>query len=268
MRCTKLAILFLFIVLIAPSFALAAGQNTLAANPPQPVIVLSQSAIPFIMASSGTMGNNGAISAMTALPRTFSGGAWLWLPAGAVAAGVPASAAWLWFVGSSTTAGTVYNSTYSSGNPTIGVQTAFATTGPGAYVGSVATITAASITLFANSVGINGRVAVKAFYPIPSSAGQKQSDITFGGGACQNLTYTTQTSFEHHCTWTNRGLTNRQGVQDFRVQSDGLLTPVFFPADGSIDTTANVTINFTLAKNTATEHIILDTFQILVYPGN
>ena len=48
--------------------------------------VLAKWGIPFIVATTGTMGNNGAISAMTALDITYSGGAWLYLPAGAVAA--------------------------------------------------------------------------------------------------------------------------------------------------------------------------------------
>src|ERR1043165_8686523 len=114
---------------------------------------LSTSGIPFIKASSGTMGNNCAISAMTALPRTFSGGAYLWLPAGAIAAGVPAAASWYWFVASSTTAGTCYNSTYTSGTPTAGTLTAFSTTGPGAFTGSASAMPGPSLTGPASTLG-------------------------------------------------------------------------------------------------------------------
>lgn len=54
--------------------------------------VFSRTGIPFIVAPTGTMGNNGAVTMGTALPTTYSGGAWIWYPAGAVAAGTPASA--------------------------------------------------------------------------------------------------------------------------------------------------------------------------------
>src|SRR5690349_20306203 len=64
--------------------------------------VLAQCGIPFIKASSGTMGNNGALSGLTALPTTYAK-AFIWLPAGAIAAGVPAAATWYYVQMSSTT---------------------------------------------------------------------------------------------------------------------------------------------------------------------
>src|ERR1700693_852831 len=101
---------------------------------PSPVIPVIQNAIPMILPSSGTIGNNGALSALTALPTIYAN-AYLYFPAGAIVAG---SLAGLYYcIMSSTTAGTIYNNTYDT---TLGVMPTipanpvpFVTPGPGAY---------------------------------------------------------------------------------------------------------------------------------------
>jgi len=129
--------------------------------------VLAQSAIPFILAGGTaggglnqfTAGAAGAISTLPTLPTTYSGGAFLYLPAGTYAG--QASAGWYWFVGSSTTAGTVYNNRYTSGDPRLAVPTS--PTAFGAGVGLVtqttaSALTAHQITIPGGSLGPNGRV--------------------------------------------------------------------------------------------------------------
>lgn len=256
--------LLLILTLLLPSLVMAEGVTTPAANPTQDITVLSQSGIPFIKASSGTMGNNGAISAMTALPRTFSNGAYIYLPAGAVAAGVPAAATWYWFVASSTTAGTVYNSTYTSGTPRVGTLTAFATTGPGAYTGSIATITAVSIVVPANSMGLNGRVDVRFGFSQNSTAGNKTVYALFGAANMYALTQTTQTSTVAVGWAQNRGLATVQGVGYSYTTSSNSAAGVVQATDGAETTTANVSVNFNLSAAVATDHIVLDQYIIEV----
>ena len=102
--------------------------------------VLLQSAISFILAGGTaggssnqfTMGNNGALSTLPVLPTTYSGGAFIYMPANAIFAG--SAAGWYWFVASATTAGTVYNNAYTGGDPKAAVPatpTPFVSTGPG-----------------------------------------------------------------------------------------------------------------------------------------
>src|SRR5690242_937018 len=172
----------------APHPALAVLKAVQTAGPPSNVSItggtitgtnvpytLSHSAIPFISAPTGTMANNGAVTFGTALPIAYSGGAWIYYPAGAVAAGVPAAASWLWTVMSSTTVGTVYNSTYTSGAVALGTTTAFVTTGPGAFVGDTAEEFGPQITLPANSLGANGSFWIwKKGTATPNNANGKQ----------------------------------------------------------------------------------------------
>ena len=179
--------------------------------------VLASSGIAFVKASTGSMGNNGAVTAMTALPRILTNGAWMWFPAGAVAAGVPASASWLWFVGSSTTAGTVYNSTYTSGQPTVGTTTAFATTGPGAFTGSTSTIAGPVITMPASLMGINGSVHLRTGFEANNTGGAKATYFKFGSAATTSLSsISTNLSGINDVVVTNRGITNVQEWGQFR----------------------------------------------------
>jgi len=113
--------------------------------------------IPFVMASSGTMGNNGALSGLTAVAATYPA-AYVYLPANAISAG--SAAGWYYAVFSSTTAATVYNNTYTSGVPTVpGSPTAFATTGPGAYTQTTGVyIPGPQMLLTGNAMGLNGNL--------------------------------------------------------------------------------------------------------------
>lgn len=209
--------------------------------------------IPFIHLSSGSIGNNGALTGVTALPTTFSNGAWVLLPAGAIAAGVPAAAAWYWCVFSSTTAGTIYNSTYSSGVPGLGTATAFATTGPGAFTGLVTENNGPSISITAGAMGANGMIEVDTYLKAVGAGGGKTIKTKFGAT-------TVYTAAPGTGDASNRSrIANLSGVQTAQVagnfptistDSVGLT----FPAEN----TANaVTVAISLQKASATDHAIL-----------
>lgn len=230
-------------------------------------LVLAKSAIPFINVSSGTMGNNGALSAITALPRTYSGGAYIFLPAGAIAAGVPAAAAWYWCVFSSATAGTVYNSVYTSGVPVIGTTTAFATTGPGAFTGDTSE-QGPLISLPANSLGANGQIRVSFEYSFTNNANTKTHRVRLGGLAGTGFFAANQTTgigVRGVCIFGNCGLTNVQYGSGWGIGDGGGIFVA--KSAGSVDTTASSSVVATLAKGTATDNITLESFMVELIPG-
>jgi len=183
------------VVAADPSIAAITGGAITGTNVPY---ILATWAIPVGKAPSGTMANNGAVTFGTALPTTYSNGIWLYYPAGAVAAGVPAAAGFLWTVMSSTTVGTVYNSTYSgTGVPTIGTQTAFTATGPGAFTGDT-TLQGITINMPSGAMGNNGFVEVTWGNTYTNSATNKTPTLKFGGTQiwAQNTTTTTEISVQ------------------------------------------------------------------------
>lgn len=233
-------------------------------NPSHPTIF--QSGIPFIKASSGTMGNNGAISAMTALPVTYSAGAYIWLPAGAVAAGVPAAPTWYWFVASSATAGTVYNNIYTTGQPSPpAVNTPFATTGPGAYTGDTGTITGPIFTVVANLLGIHGRIDAHSILEYAPTAGSKTSKIRFGGTDCWTQSTTTGASMMGNCVINNRGTLTRQMVGYFDIRS-GAVSNSGMLVEGVINTALDTTVSFVASTAVATDHVVIDGARVLITP--
>lgn len=222
--------------------------------------VLCQSGIPFIKAPSGSMGNNGAITAMTALPGTYADGAYIWLPAGAVAAGVPAAGTWYWYVGSSTTAGTVYNSTYTSGCPAIGVTTAFATTGPGAFTGDTATVTGPTFTVPA--MGINGRYEAEVAWTVNSTAGTKTMNARYGATSFMAPGITTQTADVTRGYIQNRGVQNRQVTAYTNNMSVGSGTSTSTPS--TVNSAIAQTGDVLLLCSVATDFIVLESYAFRI----
>lgn len=232
-----------------------------------PQLKLAQTAVPFIKASSGSMGNNGALTGLAALPATYSNGCYLYLPAGAIAAGVPAAAGWYFAVMSSATAGTVYNLTYTSGQPFVPAtpsQFAFTTTGPGAFTGVATAVSGPSFTLPANVMGPNGVLELAAVYGCAGSTNSKTVAIKLGTATIYTQTTTTAANVAALALLTcqNQGLTN--------AQVSNQTGSVGFSATGQTYSTQDTTTNLTLALNgmaIATENLIFDAFSATVTPG-
>lgn len=141
--------------------------------------VLAKWTVPIVHASSGSMGNNGALTGHTAFPRTNSGGVYLYLPANAIAAGSAAGLYWAKF--SSTTAATVYNAVYTTGIPLVGTDTAFVTTGPGAYTGDTAT--EVGVTIAVPPLAAGTIIRITTLWEMNNTAGAKAGRIRFSGAA-------------------------------------------------------------------------------------
>lgn len=230
------------------------------------VVALGQSSIPFVLVSSGTMGNNGALSGITAVANQYAS-AYVYLPAAAIEAG--STAGWYYAVFSSTTAATVYNNTYTSGTPSIpGSPTAFATTGPGAYTQTTGSyITAYSLTIPANTIGANGTVRAMGVTSVNNTANAKAIRLVFGGAMVLGATGTSNSvNVAFTGGFSNRGVTNKQvPLTTAGLQYAGTTTVLEF---GTVDTTSSQTIVAQLQLvTTATDTAVLENIVVELMPG-
>lgn len=132
--------------------------------------------LPFVIANTGSMGNNGALTLGTALGTTYAN-AYVYLPASAIFAG--SAAGWYFTQFSSATVGVVYNNPYVAGTQPV-IPTAlvpFVSTGPGAYTGSTSAQVGPSLTLAPNQFGPNAFARVTALYSTNNSVGNKTLQI-------------------------------------------------------------------------------------------
>lgn len=243
--------------------------------------VLVQSAIPFILAGGTaggssnqfTMGNNGAISTLPVLPTTYSGGAFIYMPANAIFAG--STAGWYWFVASSTTAGTVYNNTYTSGDPKLAVPatpTPFVSTGPGLVTQTTSQIASLQHIVPGNSMGPNGRVDQLARWNAVGTVGKTVS-IGFGGpiglvGTMSPLSAAMGSSLSGGFPMET---VNRNSVANQETFPRSGTGPYGFSGNGAqfatFDTTQHQYAGITLQLGATTEAVILSAYLCEVRYG-
>jgi len=230
-------------------------------------IKIFQTNLPMVMAPTGTMANNGAITLGSALPSGYlNGPCYLYLPSGAIASG--SAAGWYYTVMTSTTLGTVYNNTYSTGQPYIpnaATLTAFSTTGPGAYTGSTGAQAALTFTLPANYMGPNGVLEVSAVIGFHASTNNKTVTFKVGTSTIFSLVEATTgvTSYQAYVQWANQGATGAQMAATVGTPGASTTAQTYTAVDTT--TAQTITVNFTDA--TATDYIILDSFSATVTPG-
>jgi hypothetical protein len=219
-------------------------------------VIQAQLGVPFIIPSSGSMANNGAITLTTALPITYSN-CYLYLPASAISAG--STAGWYFAQMSSTTVGTVFNNTYSSGKPTIPASpTAFVTTGPGAYTQVVTEQTAHSITIPGGSLGSQGRIKAYALMSCPNNANNKTLQIKYGGTSFVSQTITTNLSTRIEGIIINVTAssqifpTNTSGIAIGTGQSGVAVTT------GSVNSASDQTLTTTVQLAAATDFVVIN----------
>lgn len=226
-----------------------------------------QTGIPFIMASTGSFANNGALTGMTAGPAGFwNGPAYLNFPAGAIVAA--GAAGWYYTVLSSTTAGTVYNNTYTSGQPFIpgsAVLSSFVTTGPGAYTGVTTAQTALSFTIPANSMGANGQLWFSFLLGFNGSTNNKTVTIKIGSTVIFSLVEATAATiaYQGDVYFQNQGATNANATQKGGATGASTVAQTF----STIDTTVNQTCTVNITDATATDWTSIDSFSCVAVPG-
>lgn len=212
--------------------------------------------VPMISAPTGTMANNGAITLGTALDTTYAD-CYLFLPAGAIAAGVPAAASWLYAQMSSATVGTVFNNTYTSGDVTVPASpTPFVSTGPGAFTGDTAEEQAAIFTLPVLNAG--ALIDLRFYIKNNNTAGTKTGRARLNGAAGSLLTASAQTTVTD----------SRLSIEIFNItQAKQRLNTVNLgsttinmsgPGNVQVDTSAITDVRFTVQKAVATDWVILE----------
>lgn len=229
--------------------------------------VLSQTGIPIIIPTSGSIGNNGALSGITALSDAFlPQGMYLYFPANAIVAG---SAAGLYYtVLATTTTGTIFNNTYSSGIPSIPTTpTPFVTTGPGAFTQTTASdITLLSLPISANAMGPNGTLLSYLRWTMNSSANNKILSAKLNAISEYTNTLTTVAIYEHIIAISNRGVVNRQQASrpnnpGFGGGTSGTTT------NTTVDTSAAMTLNITGQIALATDFLGISWHSVQLQPA-
>jgi hypothetical protein len=223
---------------------------------------LLQANVPVFLPSSGSIGNNGALTLTTALDNAYVN-CYMYFPANAIAAGV---AAGRYFVQmSSTTAGTIFNNTYTSGRPTIpSSPTAFVTTGPGAYTQTTATdITLLATTLPGGELGVNGSLFTFFQAVMNSSANTKTLKCNIGGTETNTSSLTTSGQSNTPFTFRNKGVANRN-VSNIGA---GFTTGSATPTHTALDTTGDLTVLYTARLQTATDYAGFVGLMAQINPG-
>jgi hypothetical protein len=238
----------------------------------KPPYILAQSGVPVGIANNGTVATNGQVTLGTALPRVYSNGIWLYLPAGAVSGGV---AGLYWCVMSSTTVGQVYTNfadTSLGFVPYIPTGTLVNAVGSNsAYTQTTnAEIVLANINLPGNSLGNTGSISVvSSGHVVAAAAGNKYMKPYYAGnGFWFNQIGATSGNqkFSFFAGFMNNGATNSQIATSCDYSwgngaAGGTLNN--FAADSTI----NQPLKLTASIPNATESIIYETISIEVLPS-
>jgi len=226
-----------------------------------------KSAIPFISVATGNIGNNGALTAITALSLIYTSGAFVYYPANSIAAATPAG--WYWTVFSSTTAGTIFNNTYTNGVPAVPTTLVpFVTTGPGAFTGDTTEVFAHTFLLPAGALGANGQVRVTARFVSNNTVGVKTCRLRFSGQA--GTIYMTRDVANSLGVWSQTNILN-VGVTNIQKGDATVITGSGAAQLGAIatavDTAVATSIVISLQKAAATDELIADSVLVEVFPS-
>ena len=228
---------------------------------------LSESGIPVIVANSGTIATSGTVTLGTALPTTYAA-AFVYFPASAVSGDSTGGIYYVVF--SSTTVGVVYAGKYGVANgvgsvaftPVIPSGTLTAVTGSNsAFTGSTTETTLVNVTVPAGSLGNNGQIVVTSNWACNNSAGAKAGVVYLGGTAVGTASsYTTSTGGSSMNSIRNRGVLN---VQTSQLVGGAAASASVYTA---IDTSIDKAITITGDTATATDHIVLEGFTVMMWP--
>ena len=219
--------------------------------------VVAQTGLPIAMPSSGSIGNNCAITGLTAMPYTYPA-IYLYFPAGAISSG---SAAGLYYtVMSSATAGTCYNNKYTSGTPAIPASpVAFSTTGPGAFTQTTGTYESMfNVNVPAGAIGLNGEVQIDFPVTVNNTSNNKLQALYATGG--QLVASATLTTASQTYSYRMRNVDN-QSIQFTTAASGGL------SSRSTVATGSGLNLIEYCQLATATDYCIIEGFSIKLAPN-
>lgn len=217
--------------------------------------------LPMILPSSGSIGNNGALSGITALPAAYTS-CYMYFPAGAIYSG--SVAGMYYVVMSSTTAGTIYADTYSSGVPAIPeTPTPIVATGPGAYTQTTGTnLTLYQQTIAGGVMGVNGALFVYPMFAHPNNANQKIESVWHGDNVVAGWFNTTTVNEMRPVMIRNQGAANKQVTSATVGLTSSITAPTYFATNTAIDNVVKCTGRLIVA----TDYIVLLGATIQVFP--
>ena len=213
--------------------------------------------IPIIIPNSSTVATNGGIT-LTALPDTYSSGAWVYLPADAVVGGL---AGLYWTVFSSTTAGSVKTNFINPATtefipytPTGTITTAVGSNS--AYVTPTASdIALANITIPANSISIGSNIKTFCRVTCTSTSDDKIIKHLLGATTIGSQTFTTSTGGSLSTAAFSRTAT-KQVLGSYG--DSGVAATTF----GAVNTAAASKIVVTGQLEAVTDYIVLEALLI------
>jgi hypothetical protein len=236
-------------------------------NPYKQPYILAQDGIPAGLAPNGTVATNGQITLGTALPRTYSVGIWLYLPAGAVSGG---AAGLYWCVMSSTTVGQVYTN---FADTSLGFVPYTPTGTLVNAVGSNAAYTQTTSTNIvlikgavpANSMGIKGSLRSIQQFSCINNANAKSVQLQFGASnIIYNAGVATSNGAQTLATIRNCGATNSQVANYNSLTGLGTSTNIgYYSNDTTVDQPIQVSANISVA----TDYIIFEAGSLEVLPS-
>lgn len=216
--------------------------------------------IPFIHLSSGSVSAVGAITAITALPVAYPN-AYCWFPANALATAI--AAGWYYCTFSTTTAGTAFLDTYTSGLPTIPSSPTAVTDGKGAFTSDTASHNGPTISIAANALGANGTLRTTSDWQFNNTAGTKSPTFSYAGTSVFNVALSTHVSANWIGTVSNAGATAKNVLKGQAMLGSSAVT-IAGVQRMTLDTTTAQNAIFILVKNTATDNLVLERYQIEV----
>lgn len=223
---------------------------------------LFQTSIPIIIAPSGTMANNCALTLGTPIDLTYPS-AYMVLPSNAIAASTGVVLPYVQM--SSATLGTCFQQQYSFGQPIVPTSpAAYVTTGPGAFtVNTTQSLMTYSVNIPASALGTSGRLEIKYTYS-QSGTNSKSAAIFWGSteiGATENET--TAGTYNVTRTIINQGVTNSQ--LQMGTSGTGTVATQGFTA---IDTTKPMSLEIQFNRLTSvTDWMVLRSMTIDLFPS-
>lgn len=226
-----------------------------------------KSAVPFILPSNGSVGNNGALTLGVALDRVYPR-CYMYFPTGAIFSG--SAAGWYWVVMSSTTVGVIYNNTYTSGYPRIPTISGFTTTGPGAFTTTTGSdLAALTFTLPGNVLPRFGGMQSRLSMTAGGAGGTKTGKVFVSTGPVHVTTISTGNNFANGVGGFSMDGNTNTVKTTHAEQSAGFVngysySQVILTLDMTIDKTVTVTLKH-LA--TTTDWVVLQECEIEIIGG-
>lgn len=132
--------------------------------------------------------------------------------------------------------------------------------------GSTTETALATIPIPAGTMGANGGLRIRAKFSFPSSANNKTIKIKFGALVAETIVITTNTTVLIDTEVMNRGGAASQAGATVRVYNSG--TTQRLDTTGTVDTTADVSLQITGQLALGSETLTLESHQVLLYPKN